>query len=102
MGFILQGLMNKQVGAELGISVITVKAHRSKLVRKMRARSLAELVTMAASLGLVPLRNRPQSYVGTVRPAGRPTSGSERLHENPFPMDAAYPLVAGIGALASV
>jgi len=42
--------LNKQVGGELGISEITVKAHRGKLMRKMQATSLAELVTMAASL----------------------------------------------------
>lgn len=44
------GLMNKQVGAELGISEITVKAHRGKVMRKMKADSFADLVNMAASL----------------------------------------------------
>jgi FixJ family two-component response regulator len=46
--------LNKQVGGELGISEITVKAHRSKMMRKMQARSLAELVRMAAKLCLAP------------------------------------------------
>jgi FixJ family two-component response regulator len=46
--------LNKQVGGELGISEITVKAHRSKMMRKMNARSLAELVRMAARLCLAP------------------------------------------------
>jgi FixJ family two-component response regulator len=46
------GRLNKQVGGELGISEITVKAHRGKLMRKMHARSLAELVNLAASLCL--------------------------------------------------
>ena len=50
MGLVACGLLNKQVGAELGISVITVKQHRGKLMRKMRARSLADLVMMAAHL----------------------------------------------------
>ena len=44
--------MNKQVGAELGISEITVKAHRGNMMRKMKADSLAALVNMAAALRL--------------------------------------------------
>jgi len=51
MNLVVAGRLNKQVGGELGISEITVKAHRGKLMRKMHATSLAELVTMAASLG---------------------------------------------------
>jgi FixJ family two-component response regulator len=46
------GQRNKQVAAELGISEITVKAHRGKVMRKMGARSFAHLVNMAASLGI--------------------------------------------------
>ena len=52
MGLVASGLLNKQVGGELGISEITVKAHRGKVMRKMRADSLADLVTMAARLGV--------------------------------------------------
>jgi FixJ family two-component response regulator len=52
MALVVSGLLNKQVGAELGISEITVKAHRGQMMRKMRADSLPELVTMAATLGL--------------------------------------------------
>ena len=48
------GLLNKQVGGELGISEITVKAHRGKVMRKMKSGSLAELVNMAARLRLAP------------------------------------------------
>ena len=51
MRLVVAGRLNKQVGGELGISEITVKAHRGKLMRKMQAKSLAELVNMAASLG---------------------------------------------------
>jgi FixJ family two-component response regulator len=52
MALVVAGLLNKQVGGELGISEITVKAHRGQVMRKMKADSLADLVTMAARLGL--------------------------------------------------
>jgi FixJ family two-component response regulator len=52
MALIAQGLLNKQVGGELGISEITVKAHRGQVMRKMKAQSFAELVNMATALGL--------------------------------------------------
>ena len=52
MALVVSGLLNKQVGFELGISEITVKAHRGQMMRKMKARSLPELVNMAARLGL--------------------------------------------------
>ena len=50
MALVVSGLLNKQVGAELGISEITVKAHRGQVMRKMKANSLADLVRMAGSL----------------------------------------------------
>jgi len=52
MALVVSGLLNKQVGFELGISEITVKAHRGNVMRKMGAPSLAALVTMAARLGM--------------------------------------------------
>ncbi len=52
MELVVSGLLNKQVGGELGISEITVKAHRGQVMRKMKADSLPDLVTMAARLGL--------------------------------------------------
>jgi len=52
MALVVTGLLNKQVGGELGISEITVKAHRGSLMRKMKSKSLPDLVTMAARLGI--------------------------------------------------
>jgi FixJ family two-component response regulator len=52
MTLVVRGLLNKQVGGELGISEITVKAHRGRVMRKMHAKSLPALVNMATRLGL--------------------------------------------------
>jgi FixJ family two-component response regulator len=52
MALVISGLLNKQVGAQLHISEITVKAHRGKVMRKMHADSVADLVRMSARLGL--------------------------------------------------
>ena len=52
MALVVSGLLNKQVGGELGISEVTVKHHRGQVMKKMKANSLADLVRMAAGLGL--------------------------------------------------
>jgi FixJ family two-component response regulator len=54
---VVAGMLNKQIGLQLGISEITVKAHRGKMMQKMKAESLADLVKTAVRLGLAPARN---------------------------------------------
>lgn len=54
MRLVVAGMLNKQIGLKLGISEITVKAHRGKAMQKMKAGSLADLVRIAVRLGLKP------------------------------------------------
>src|ERR1041384_3449157 len=77
MALVVAGLLNKQVGGELGISEITVKAHRGQVMRKMKADSLPDLVTMAARLSLSSAPRHRQSarpplpiFRFSVRPLG--------------------------------
>ena len=60
MELVVSGLLNKQVGGSLGISEITVKGHRGRVMRKMKAATFADLVKMAASLGIDPKNNVAQ------------------------------------------
>jgi FixJ family two-component response regulator len=59
MALVVAGLMNKQVGSDLGISEITVKAHRGRVMQKMEADSLADLVNMAARLSVASANKAP-------------------------------------------
>lgn len=59
MTYVTAGLMNKQIAGEMGLSEITVKVHRGNLMRKMGARSLAELVRMADILGIGRTKSQP-------------------------------------------
>ena len=52
IALVTSGLMNKQIAAEIGVSEITVKVHRGNVMRKMGAKSLADLVRMADALGM--------------------------------------------------
>jgi FixJ family two-component response regulator len=65
MALVVAGLLNKQVGGELGISEITVKAHRGQVMQKMKADSLADLVKMATRLHL----ENPTAH-SALRPSG--------------------------------
>ena len=58
MGYVVAGLMNKQIAAELNLSEITVKIHRGQVMKKMAARSVAELVHSAETLGVEPRRRK--------------------------------------------
>lgn len=57
MQLVVAGMLNKQIGLKLGISEITVKAHRGKMTQKMKADSVADLVKAAMKLGLAPAKN---------------------------------------------
>lgn len=56
LAFVIAGLMNKQIAAELNLSEVTVKVHRGQMMKKLGARSVADLVRMAEALGVEPLR----------------------------------------------
>jgi len=65
MALVVAGRLNKQAGGDLGISEITVKGHRGNVMRKMDARSVPDLVTLAALLGLLPERSLGDKWRST-------------------------------------
>jgi FixJ family two-component response regulator len=67
MALISSGLLNKQVGVELGISEITVKAHRGQVMHKMEADSFSALIKMAAKLGLSKTKEFPRKELPRLR-----------------------------------
>ncbi|WP_109482719.1 response regulator transcription factor [Paraburkholderia sp. C35] len=58
LGFVMAGLMNKQIASEMNVSEVTVKMHRGQVMKKMTARSVADLVRMAQTLGVQPPRKK--------------------------------------------
>lgn len=68
LALVVSGLLNKQVGDSLGISEITVKAHRGSVMRKMDAASLPDLVNMAARLGVAQPLDSARSHPSRYRP----------------------------------
>jgi hypothetical protein len=76
MELVVAGLLNKQIARELGISEITVKAHRGKVMHKMQAGSLADLVRMAGRLGAEMAEMRGGRTTG--RRPGRCASSASR------------------------
>ena len=59
MGLVVSGLLNKQIAGELGTSEVTIKIHRSQVMKKMSAGSLAELVRMTEKLGIPAAKDQP-------------------------------------------
>jgi FixJ family two-component response regulator len=88
MGLVVSGLMNKQVGTQLGISEVTVKAHRGRVMRKMRASSFAELVNIAARLGI------PRQGLSCRMPV--PTANLQRVETPSPPLASLSPVACAV------
>ena len=82
MSLVVSGLLNKQVGNELGISEITVKAHRGKVMQKMKADSIADLVKMAAIMDRKRLRTADRSLEQGAANLNQKLSSTSRSVEN--------------------
>jgi FixJ family two-component response regulator len=73
LGFVLAGLMNKQIAAEMSLSEITVKIHRGQMMKKMESRSVADLVRKAEAISVVPSQRKSTQAGATTR---MPSAGS--------------------------
>ena len=101
MALVVSGMLNKQVGDELGISEITVKFHRGNLMRKMKADSLAELVSMATRLRIKSLYcehpGSPLALRADCRPAISYLGDQRRIAANACPKsDSSIALISGL------
>jgi len=90
MSLVISGRLNKQIGAELGISEITVKVHRGKVMRKMGARSLPELVMLGLRTRAISGMERsvptePLTTVESLRPRTAGIAANIRLASEPLP-----------------
>jgi FixJ family two-component response regulator len=87
MALVVSGYLNKQVGGELGINVVTVKGHRGSVMRKMQASSLAQLIDMARRLGIgpvPPVRTLSCAHWRVEAPIKKVAGGGVR--HDPFPL----------------
>jgi len=100
MALVVAGEKNKQIAAALGISEITVKAHRGKMMQKMRARSLPHLVAMAARLAAEPAGPiGEQSFTGMGLARGERRGGSRRSASATREYSASQPFAPGRQAM---
>ena len=85
MGFVVAGLMNKQIASKVNLCEITVKMHRAHVMRKMAARTLADLVKKSVSLGVnaSPTRRSKSGEIGSAVPVScrDPLCSSARLSQ---------------------
>ena len=79
MALVASGLMNKQVAGKIGVSEVTVKVHRGRIMQKMGARSLADLVRMAEALGNPPFGVIASRYSSIITPGSLNRNDSVRL-----------------------
>jgi len=90
LGFVVAGLLNKQIAATLGVSEVTVKVRRSAVMRKLQAQSLAELVQLAERLGVSRENPAPSDDVRAPIDRDRPPRSAQARSER-WPHDREFP-----------